>query len=486
MRYDNHRTVVFHDGVLEDILRTHVHVVRRLVEHQQVPRLQHHAGHRQTRPFAAREDFDLLIDVLPAKQECTQNIAQTGPDVAHSYAVQRIVNRKFAVHQVVLILGVVTDIDIRPEADRTFGRRQLPDQHARKGRLAFAVAAHQCNFVALFDHEIRAAEDVLRAERHPDLVDLGHNLARTGRRRELDIERRQILLFDFEAVQPLQLLDARLHLVRLGGLVAELLDELLGFLDHPLLVFVGRHLLRPALGAQDDIFRVGNLIVGDLTQRQLHRAVGHVIQKSTVVRDEQHRAVVILQILLQPLDRLDVEVVRRLVEQKDRRTPQQQFRQLDTHAPTARKLARGASEIRPFESEAQQGLFDVRVAGLTAEDMVMILRIVQPVQELLVFGTFIIGALGDLTRQGRNLCLQPEHFLEGLGGLLHERRGIRNAHRLRQVTDRAVVTVPDVGCCSPMMMRSSVVLPAPFLPTRPMRSFGLISSEILSKRVQPP
>ena len=68
----------------------------------------------------------------------------------------------------------------------------------------------------------------------------------------------------------------------------------------------------------------------------------------------------------------------------------------------------------------------------------MVLRIIQPVQELLVFGTFIIGALGDLTRQGRNLGLQPEHFLEGLGGLLRERRGIRNAHRLRQVTNRAV------------------------------------------------
>ena len=131
-------------------------------------------------------------------------------------------------------------------------------------------------------------------------------------------------------------------------------------------------------------------------------------------------------------------MVRGLVQKEDRRTPQQQLRQFDTHAPAARELARGTPEIRTFEPEAQQGLFDVSVAGLAAEDVVVVLRVVQAVQELFVFGAFVVGALGDLARQTGDLGLQPQHLFEGFGGLLHERRGVGHAHRLRQVTDRAV------------------------------------------------
>ena len=438
VRHHDHRAVVLHNGVLEDVLRAHVHVVRRLVQHQQVARFEHHAGHRQTRPLAAREDLDLLVDVLAAEQERPQNVAQAGPDVAHGHTVQRVVDREIAVHQIVLILGVIADIDVRPEAHRPFGGRQLADQHACEGRLALAVAAHQRDPVALLDDEIRAAEDMFLAERHAGLADLRDDLPRAGRGRELDVERGEVLFLDLETVQPLQLLDARLHLVRLGGFVAEFLDELLGLLDHPLLVLVGRHLLRPPLGAQDDVFRIGDLVIGDLAQRQFDRAVGDVVQKGAVVRNEQHRAVVIPEILFEPLNRLDVEVVRRFVQQEDRGPPEQQLRQLDTHAPAARELARGAPEIRPFEPEAQQRLLDVRVAGLAAEDMIVVLRVVQTVQELFVFGAFVVGALGDLARQGLDLGLEPQHLLEGLGGLLRERRGVRHAHRLRQVSDRAV------------------------------------------------
>ena len=58
--------------------------------------------------------------------------------------------------------------------------------------------------------------------------------------------------------------------------------------------------------------------------------------------------------LLQPLDRLDVEVVRRLVQQEDVGTLQQEFGQLDAHAPSAGEFARGAVEVLPREAQAHQ------------------------------------------------------------------------------------------------------------------------------------
>lgn len=47
-------------------------------------------------------------------------------------------------------------------------------------------------------------------------------------------------------------------------------------------------------------------------------------------------------------------------------------------------------------------------------------------------------------------------------------------------------TQPEVGCCKPTSTFSMVDFPAPFLPTRPMRSFGLIRKEISLNRSHPP
>ncbi len=68
--------------------------------------------------------------------------------------------------------------------------------------------------------------------------------------------------------------------------------------------------------------------------------------------------------------------------------------------------------------------------------MVVVLRVVQTVQELFVSGAFVIGAFGDLARQGRDLGLQPQHLIEGFGRLFGQRRGVGHAHRLRQIADR--------------------------------------------------
>ncbi len=410
-------------------------MVGRLVEHQQIARFEHHAGHRQPGPFTAREHLHLLVDVLAAEQERPQDVAQARADVAHGHPVEGVIDREFAVHQVVLVLRIVTYVDVGPQPDRPLGGGQLADEHPRKGRLALAVAAHQRDAVALADGEVRAAEHAFRAERHPGVLDFGHHLPRTRRGRELDVERRQVFLLDLQPVEAFELLDARLHLVGLRRLVAELLDELLGLLDHPLLVLVGGQLLRPPFGPQDHIFGVGNLVVGHLAQRQLDGAVGHVVQKSPVVRNQQHGAAVIAQGLLQPLDGFDVEVVGRLVEQKNRGTAQQQLGKLDAHAPAARKLARRTAEVLALETQPQERLLDVGVARLAAKNMVVVLRVVEPMEQLLVVGALVVGAFGDFARQPLDFGLYAQHLLERLGRLVGQGRGIGHAHGLRQVTD---------------------------------------------------
>ncbi len=148
-------------------------------------------------------------------------------------------------------------------------------------------------------------------------------------------------------------------------------------------------------------------------------------------------------------------------------------------------------EIRPFEPEAQQRLLDVRVAGLAAEDMIVVLRVVQTVQELFVFGAFVVGALGDLARQG--LDPRPRAATPSSKALAVSSASVvvSATHivcgRYPIVQSPLSVTAPDVGCCSPVMMRQERGYARSVLAHQSeCGPSGLIRNEIMSKRVQPP
>ena len=84
------------------------------------------------------------------------------------------------------------------------------------------------------------------------------------------------------------MLDAGLHLIALGGLVAETLNKFLGLLDHPLLVLVCGPLLLHPLAAQLNILGIRHLVVVDVTEDYLHRPGGHPVQEAAVVGNEHH------------------------------------------------------------------------------------------------------------------------------------------------------------------------------------------------------
>lgn len=85
VRNDDHRAVVLFDGVFQDVLRAHVHVVRRLVEHEQVIRLEHQSRHGQPGPLSSRQHAHLLVDLFAPEQERSEDVAQSRADVADSY-----------------------------------------------------------------------------------------------------------------------------------------------------------------------------------------------------------------------------------------------------------------------------------------------------------------------------------------------------------------------------------------------------------------
>ena len=75
--------------------------------------------------------------------------------------------------------------------------------------------------------------------------------------------------------------------------------------------------------------------------------------------------------------------------------------------------------------------------------MVTVRGIVQPVEQFLVIGTFIIGAHGNLIGEFGYLPFQRDDLGKGSRRLLHETRGIGHLHLLRQVAHRAFAVFGD-------------------------------------------
>ena len=97
---------------------------------------------------------------------------------------------------------------------------------------------------------------------------------------------------------------------------AEAANEFLLFRDVRLLL-VERALLRQLLNLAL-LHERGIIagIAGQLMSREPHDTRCQSIQQISIVADQQHGAVEIEQVVFQPLDRSQIEVVRRLVEQE--------------------------------------------------------------------------------------------------------------------------------------------------------------------------
>ena len=67
VRDDHERAVVREQRLLQHVLGADIHMVRRLIERQQVVILQHQLRHSQPRPLATAEHGDALVNIIPFK-----------------------------------------------------------------------------------------------------------------------------------------------------------------------------------------------------------------------------------------------------------------------------------------------------------------------------------------------------------------------------------------------------------------------------------
>jgi hypothetical protein len=203
-------------------------------------------------------------------------------------------------------------------------QRAPAEQRFEQRRLPRAVRADEGDLLAALEDEVGALEQPLVAGGEGDALGLEHDAAGSPRVQEVETQRppfprqrRELAARSRPlAFQASDLRELGLRLLRLRFLVAEAGNEPLQTRD-VLGDAVGGLLRRDrsrGLLATPVVPRAGEVVHS--ARRELEHGRRHRLQEPAVVRDEDNCGVERRQLRLEPLEALDVEVVRGLVEQE--------------------------------------------------------------------------------------------------------------------------------------------------------------------------
>ena len=223
-----------------------------------------------------------------------------------------------------------------PFAPRAAVWRFHTRQHPHHGRLAGAVGTDERQAIPALDVEVRAAEHFRGAVRLARVVKLDHRSAALGARGKAEMNALSLRRY-LDRHDLLEHLDPALDLGRLRRLITEPVDEHLDARHLFVLLALGLAQRVDALVVFDEVPAVVRVVIGQRPQRQVGDARYNRVEEETVVRDENHRVGIIDEERLEPVARLEVQMVRRLIEQQQRGPSEQQLGQCETHLPSARQ-----------------------------------------------------------------------------------------------------------------------------------------------------
>lgn len=236
-------------------------------------------------------------------------------------------------------------------------------------------------------------------------------------------------------LQPRQRLDAALRLLGLGGLGLEAGDKAFQVGDGALLLVECLLLLGQALGAL--VFKVAVIagVGGQLAARHFDDLGGDGVQKLAVVRNQQQGARIAGQPLLQPDDGFQVQVVGRFIQQQQIRAAHQRLRQVQAHAPAARKAGHRSGGGFLAKAQAGQELAGARRGGVGVDGGQFA---VQAANRLAIVGGF--GG-GQLLLQRAQLGVAIQHIIQRRAA---QRRGFLGDMRHRPAGRKQRITAVGV------------------------------------------
>ncbi len=303
---------------------------------------------RRSPPESAVTDRSCVSQ--PEKRKRPRSICACG--LGRPVAACRAVEHGALRGQLERVLGEVAGDHAVPEAGGAAVERMPAEQSEEQGRLPAAVRADEADLLATLDRKRRILEQQLVARGERDALGLEDDAPGARRAEEVEPERPSLAGEGRELLRRTRslLLEApdlrelRLRLLRLRLLVPESGHEPLEALDvvgHAadglLRRDCARRLLAPPL-----VPRAGEVVRP--RRPKLEHGGRDGLQEPAVVGDEDDGSVDRLELALQPLEVLDVQVVRRLVEEQEVGLARQ-----DTRKGSSRHLASGERAERPVE-----------------------------------------------------------------------------------------------------------------------------------------
>ena len=204
-------------------------------------------------------------------------------------------------------------------------------------------------------------------------------------------------------------------------------------------------LLFAALSAEDEVLRIGSLVVVDAPHGHLDGARSDVVDELAVVADDDDCGGAVGDETLKPADGLDVKMIRGLIEKEQVGLLQQELCQFDSHAPSAAELARRAGEVRAGEAEAEERLLDVFFKVCEVDGIEFLAHVCHLLYEAHIFFALIVRASGELGVQSLNLALHVVEMGEGRGRLFIDGAAIFGHEVLGEIGYRAVARCADAA-----------------------------------------
>ncbi|MPL74131.1 hypothetical protein SDC9_19941 [bioreactor metagenome] len=413
------------DRRFERLQRFHVEVVRRFVEEQHVAARFQQLGHVHAVAFTARKQPHLLLlvgaleieraDIAARVHRGLAELDQLGP------ARDLFPDVLLRIERVARLVDI-GELHRLADGDGAGVGRLLAGDHLEQRRLAGAVRADHTDDRPRRDREREILDQLLVAVMLRDAVELDHLAAKARAVRDDDLRGADPFLLGL--VRHLLIgrdTRLRLRLTRLGAGA-----DPLEFLGHDFLLglVLARFLFEPLRL----LLEPGGVValVGDAAAAlELENPRGDVVEEVAVVGDDQDRALVLDQVLLQPGDGFGVEVVGRFVEEQHVGRLEQQLAQRHAAPFTAREGG------------------DIGVIGRAAQRLERDVDLAVEIPQVL----------------GVDLVLQPRHLLGGvvrvvhrelvvafeLGGLFRDTLHDVLAHGLGVVELRLLRQIADLG-----------------------------------------
>src|SRR5437870_4848369 len=315
--HDEHHARIRPQGRRHDLLALDVEVVRRLVEDEEVVILGDELREGEARPLPAAELADPAVDRVPSEPEAAEEAPRPRLRRRRIPHAADLLEERAGEIELLRLLREVPDLQVLAPEHGSRVRLLASDQDLEEGRLPGAVRTDEADLVPLRQLEVDVGEEEAAAVGLRDALE-AHDPRTRGARAEGEAEgardgRRRLRRLAPHPLDP-QLAGEHL-LVHLAGL--ERLDDRELALQLRLVPVAlclpgprDRVALHPVIGVIADVLEGAEPV-------DLDHLVRDRVEEELVVAREEDGRVDLLEERLDRLDRVDVHVVRRLVEQED-------------------------------------------------------------------------------------------------------------------------------------------------------------------------